>query len=276
MIPPMVSVIIPTFNRAVFVLEAIESVLKQTLKDFELIVIDDGSIDGTEEALKKYGDRIIYHYQDNRGVSSARNQGLHLSRGKWIAFLDSDDLWFPEKLKTQLEFFSQNPQAAICQTEEIWVRNGRRMNARKRHRKFAGDIFAPSLLLCLVSPSAVMIKRELFAQVGYFDETLPACEDYDLWLRISARFPVFLIDRPLIIKRGGHADQLSRIIPSLDRFRIQSLLKLLNSGELTDPQSDSVLKELEVKCRIYGQGCLKRGKTKEGDYYLSLPHKPRR
>lgn len=270
---PMVSVIIPTYNRAVFLLEAVESVYQQTFQDFELIVVDDGSTDETAKALKRYEDRLLYRHQDNQGVSAARNLGLQMARGKWVAFLDSDDLWLPEKLETQTGFFSQNPEAVICQTEEIWIRNGRRVNPQKKHRKFSGNIFAPSLLLCLVSPSAVMIQRDLFDQVGYFDETLPACEDYDLWLRISSQFHVYLIDQPLTIKRGGHADQLSRTIPALDRFRIQALMKLLNSGRLTAQQYDQAFKELQTKCRIYGQGCLKRGKGEEGNFYLGLPER---
>jgi glycosyltransferase involved in cell wall biosynthesis len=273
MSPPLVSVIIPTYNRASFLLEAIDSVFMQTFENVELIVIDDGSTDETAEALKKYQDRLIYQVQDNQGVSAARNYGLLLSQGKWIAFLDSDDLWLPKKLETQLHFFSQNPEAVICQTDEIWIRNGRRVNPQKKHQKFSGDIFAPSLKLCLVSPSAVMIQRDLFDRVGCFDEALPACEDYDLWLRISSQFPIYLINQPLVIKRGGHPDQLSRTIPALDRFRIQALIKLLHSEHLTGQQTISVLKELETKCRIYGQGCLNRGKIEEGRDVLDLPER---
>jgi len=273
MSPPLVSVIVPTYNRSSFVLEAVDSVFKQTFEDFELIVVDDGSIDGTAEALNQYKGRLIYSFQDHQGVSAARNRGIQTARGKWIAFLDDDDLWLPEKLETQIRFFSQNPEAMICQTQEIWIRNGRRVNPRKKHRKYSGDIFAPSLLLCLVSPSAVMIRRDLFERVGYFDEDMPACEDYDLWLRISAQFPIFLIDQPLVVKRGGHRDQLSRTTPALDRFRIQSLVKILDSGQLTAVQYDLAFKELKDKCRIYGQGCLKRGREKESHFYLALPER---
>jgi glycosyltransferase involved in cell wall biosynthesis len=270
---PLVSIIIPTYNRSSLLLEAVGSVLQQTFKDFELIVVDDGSTDGTAEALKKDKDRLTVHYQANQGVSAARNQGLRLARGRWIAFLDSDDLWLPKKLETQMGFFSRHEEAVISQTEEIWVRNGRRVNPQKKHRKYSGDIFAPSLDLCLVSPSAVMIKRDVFDAVGFFDESLPACEDYDLWLRISAQWPVYLINQPLIIKQGGHPDQLSRTIPTLDRYRIQSLVKLLCSKGLTPRQYDLAFKTLETKCRIFGQGCLKRGKEEEGQHYLKLPER---
>jgi glycosyltransferase involved in cell wall biosynthesis len=268
---PLISVIIPTYNRQGFLLQAVESVFKQTVADYELIVIDDGSTDGTGEGLKPYENRLQYIYRENRGVSAARNTGLQAARGDWIAFLDSDDYWLPAKLETQVRFFAENPQALICQTEEIWIRHGRRVNPHKKHRKFSGDIFSPSLIRCIVSPSAVMIRREFLNQIGPFDESLPACEDYDLWLRISCRFPVFLIEEPLVVKQGGHPDQLSRRIPFLDRFRIQALVKVLGSDLLSSDRQETALQELKKKCRIYGQGCMKRGKKEEGAYYLGLP-----
>jgi len=269
--PPLISVIIPTFNRAAWVREAIDSVLAQTFQDFELIVVDDGSTDTTGEGLIPYGDRLSTIYQTRQGVSAARNRGLEMAAGEWLAFLDSDDLWLPQKLETQVDFLNRNPQAEICQTDEIWIRHGRRVNPREKHRKPSGDIFAPSLTLCLVSPSAVMLKKSLLKEVGFFDRSLPACEDYDLWLRISCRKPVFLIEEPLVVKRGGHPDQLSRCLPSLDRYRIQSLGKLLDSGLLSPHQYGLAWQELNRKCRIYGHGCLKRGKVEEGQAYLSLP-----
>ena len=269
--PPLISVIIPTFNRAAWVREAVDSVLAQTFQDFELIVVDDGSTDSTGEGLGPYGDRLRTIFQDRQGVSAARNRGLEMAAGKWLAFLDSDDLWLPHKLETQVEFFNRNPRAEICQTEEIWIRHGRQVNPRKKHRKPSGDIFAPSLDLCLVSPSAVMLNKRVLGEVGACDRSLPACEDYDLWLRISCRKPVFLIEEPLVVKRGGHPDQLSRCLPSLDRYRIKSLGKLLESGLLSPRQYELAWRELDRKCRIYGQGCLKRGRIEEGQDYLRLP-----
>jgi len=227
---PAVSVIIPTFNRRKFVREAIDSVLAQDFDDFELIVVDDGSTDGTAEALADYGNRIRLIRQSNRGVSAARNTGIRASEAPLIALLDSDDLWRAGKLTAQTAFLRAHPDVLICQTEEIWVRNGLRVNPRRKHRKPSGDIFARSLELCLVSPSAVMMRRRLLDEVGLFDESLPACEDYDLWLRVACRHAVHRIDAPLIVKRGGHADQLSRR-PGLDRYRIRSLARLLDLSE---------------------------------------------
>ncbi|MGD8894277.1 MAG: glycosyltransferase [Desulfobacterales bacterium] len=266
---PRVSVIIPTYNRGWIIREAIDSVMVQDYRDFELIVVDDGSTDNTPDILDSFRDEIRVLRQENQGVSAARNRGLAAASGRFIAFLDSDDLWLPQKLLRQVEFFNKNPDAQICQTEETWIRKGVRVNPKKRHKKPRGMIFEPSLALCLVSPSAVMIRASLFEKVGGFDETLPACEDYDLWLRISSRYPVYLIDTPLIIKRGGHNDQLSAS-PGLDKFRIASLKKIVTSDLLSRTQYKAAVKTLKEKCKIYAAGCLKRGREDEARYYMSL------
>jgi len=266
---PLVSVIIPTYNRGWTLKEAIDSVLAQNFSNFELIVVDDGSTDNTQDILNSYKEDIIVLKQNNKGVSSARNRGIASASGQYIAFLDSDDLWLPQKLSIQIDFFNANPEALICQTEEKWIRNSIFVNPKKRHRKLSGNIFEQSLYLCLVSPSAVMIKRSLFEKTGMFDESLPACEDYDMWLRVSCRYPVFLIDTPLIIKRGGHADQLSSS-SGLDRYRIQSLKKIIESNLLTDEQTIAALKVLKEKCDIYASGCLKRGRKEKALYYNKL------
>ena len=267
-----VSVIIPTFNRAVKTARAISSVLYQRFTDHEIIVVDDGSTDDTKRVLKQFKNRIrcVVHTA-NRGVSAARNTGIEASTAPLIAFLDSDDYWLPDKLSIQAAFFNKNPNAMICQTEETWIRNGRHANPGKRHLKPSGDIFEPSLVLCLISPSAVMLKRALLDEVGVFDEGLPACEDYDLWLRISCRHPVFLIRQSLVIKEGGHPDQLSARFTGMDRFRIKALEKLLQESPLRESQKKTALTELSRKCQIYGTGCLKRGKKAEAAYYFELP-----
>jgi glycosyltransferase involved in cell wall biosynthesis len=266
---PEVSVIIPTYNRAYFLKEAIDSVLAQDFKDFELIVVNDGSTDNTGQILDSYNQDLIVLRQSNKGVSAARNRGIAAACGRLIAFLDSDDLWLPRKLSSQVDFFNSNPAAVINQTEEIWIRNGVRVNPKTRHHKFSGMIFERSLALCLVSPSAVMIKKNLFSKVGVFDESLPACEDYDLWLRISCQYPVHLIDTPLIMKRGGHADQLSKA-PGLDKFRIQALKKIIESGQLELDSYRAAVRTLQEKCAIFAAGCRKRGKDAEARYYEEL------
>lgn len=266
---PLVSVIIPVFNRSTLVTEAIDSVLNQTFNDFELIIVDDGSTDGIQTVLQQYGDKLVNIKQDNKGVSAARNRGIAEANGELVAFLDSDDQWLPDKLSVQVEFFKKKPEAMICQTEEVWIRNGKRVNPKKRHKKPSGMIFQPSLSLCLVSPSAVMMKIELFQEVGLFDETLPACEDYDLWLRISYKYFVYLIDQALIMKRGGHDDQLSRL-PALDKYRIKSLKKLIESNVLTDGQLKAATDKLMEKCMIFSNGCIKRNRKEEAVYYQEL------
>jgi glycosyltransferase involved in cell wall biosynthesis len=264
---PTVSVIIPTYNRRDFVREALASVMAQSVTEIEVVVVDDGSQDGTAAVVQEFAE-VRYVWQPNRGVSAARNHGVTLSSGELIAFLDSDDLWQPRKLETQLSFFAHHPEALICQTEELWLRNGIRVNPHHKHRKASGDIFARSLELCLVSPSAVMMRRALFERFGGFDENLPACEDYDLWLRLSACLPIALIPIPLVIRRGGHADQLSQQFWGMDRFRVTALCKLLDSGGLSASQRSMTVQVLQKKCHILAQGARKRGQSDE--HYLAL------
>ena len=266
---PQISVIIPCYNRAWSLARSLDSVLVQDYPNFEVIVVDDGSTDGTAELLAGYKDRIRVITQENQGVSAARNHGIRESQGELIALLDSDDAWEQGKLSCQARFFMDHPEAMICQTEEIWIRNGRRVNPMKKHKKPSGDIFEASLKLCLVSPSAVMMRRELFEIKGMFKEDFPVCEDYDLWLRVSRDMPVHLIDQPYTIKQGGHEDQLSAS-HSQDRYRIAAIVDLMASGDLTEAQYRAAAKVLEKKCRIFGNGCIKRGREEEGQHFLGL------
>ncbi|MGQ9509114.1 MAG: glycosyltransferase family 2 protein [Thermodesulfobacteriota bacterium] len=268
---PKVSVIIPTYNRFSMVKEAIDSVLAQDFEDFELIVVDDGSTDGTFEALRGYGEKIkLLQHAQNRGVSAARNTGILRSKGKYIAFLDSDDLWLKRKLAIQTNFLEENPQYPICYTDEIWIRRGKRVNPMKKHSKYSGWIFEKCLPLCIISPSSAMMRRTLFQKVGLFDEALPVCEDYDFWLRVSVRFPIFFINKKLIIKRGGHPDQLSQRFWGNDRYRVIALEKLLSESFLKEEEREKVLSEMKKKCQILSRGFLKRGNELEGRYYQEV------
>lgn len=254
-----ISVVIPVYNREILVKRAIDSVLNQTRRPDEIIVVNDGSTDRTAHVLKGYGSKIRVIHEENKGVSAARNQGIAEADGYWIALLDSDDEWLPDKLSIQEAWFKNNPQYRICQTEEIWIRNGKRVNPMNKHKKYHGDIFMPSLRLCLVSPSAVMFEKSLFTESGGFDESLPVCEDYDLWLRISLNHPVGLIPVPGIMKYGGHEDQLSRSTWGMDRYRVMSLEKLLKQYPgMPALRKEQILKELLYKLHILYQGSLKR------------------
>ncbi len=259
---PFFSVIIPTYNRYQLLKRAIDSVLSQTLSDFELIVVDDGSTDDTPGVAIEYEGRIIYIRQDNGGVSKARNRGIHLARSPYIAFLDSDDAWLPEKLKEQCHYINSNPDVLIHQTDEHWIRNGKRVNPMKKHVKKEGAIFLESLERCMISPSSVVIKGELFERFGLFDEDLPVCEDYDLWLRIAARERVGLIEKKLIAKYGGHRDQLSRRFWGMDRFRVYAIIKLLmsQSGEMKPEYTERARKTALIKSKILYEGAIKRKK----------------
>jgi len=269
---PLVSVIIPTFNRSEKLVRAVESVISQHYNPLEILVVDDGSTDTTYKDLLKFGKSITYiRLNKNSGVSVARNTGINNATAPWIAFLDSDDYWLKDKLHIQMAFIRNNPETIACQTDEIWIRNGTRVNPKIKHNKPSGYIFHQSLKLCLVSPSSVLIKKSVFSETGMFDESLPAAEDYDLWLRISCRYPIYLIDKKLIIKEGGHHDQLSKKFHAMDRFRIASITKLIQSGVLSLNQKNAALNELKHKCSIYAHGCLKRGKAQEAAFYQALP-----
>ncbi len=256
-----VSVIIPTYNRPAQTINAIESVLNQTFTDFELIVVDDCSspafsFDQSGRILNS--PLQIITLEQNSGVSAARNRGIKDARGEWIAFLDSDDLWEPKKLAVQMEWLRENPSYRICQTQEIWIRNGKRVNQPKQWRKKADEIFTESLERTMVSPSSVMLHRSLLDEVGVFDENLPACEDYDLWLRICRSEKVGLIDQQLMIRHGGAEDQLSVTTPMQDRYRIMAMDSILLQ-ELTEEQRTSVITVRNRKIEIVVNGFRKRG-----------------
>jgi Glycosyltransferases involved in cell wall biogenesis len=270
---PQVSVIIPTFNRGQLLERAVNSVLKQTCRDFELIVVDDASQDNTGESnfLKDAPDKLSYFcFPSHRGVSAARNFGVKKSRGEWLAFLDSDDEWLPGKLEKQLAWHAAHFGYRISQTQEIWVRKGVRVNPPKTHKKIHEFQFRENLERCMITPSSVMIEKKLFLETGGFNEDFPGCEDYDLWLRITSAYPVGLVDELLLTRYGGHADQLSSTIPVLDRFRIQSMENILQSGKLSDEQRRLVNSELVKKALIVAEGYKKRGNEKEHERYQHI------
>ena len=259
-----ISVIIPTYNRKKYIKRAIDSVIRQSYKPFEIIVIDDGSTDGTYELIKQSysSSQISLKKQKNKGVSAARNKGVKLANGDWIAFLDSDDEWFENKLELQVREIKKS-KTFICHTNEIWIRNGIRVNQMKKHQKYGGAIFKKCLDMCRISPSSVMIHRRIFDEIGLFDEDLIICEDYDLWLRISSKYPVLYLDSMLIKKFGGHEDQLSKNINGIEQFRIQSLEKILKNRSLKPSYFNAAKNMVLKKLLIYRSGLIKRNKVRE-------------
>ena len=264
-----VSVIIPAYNREKFISECVQSVLAQTLPAREIIIVDDGSTDATYNILRDLGFNSLstkktvlrYFFQQNRGVSSARNLGIKEARSEYIALLDSDDLWLKSKLDRQVSAFQNDTQSSrLCHTDEIWIRNGVRVNQHKKHKKHGGNVFQSCLKLCCISPSSAMMHRSVFADFGFFDEDLPACEDYDFWLRYSAKEDVNFIDEPLIIKKGGHSDQLSGAHWGMDRFRIYSIEKILNEHDLKLVYKIEAIREIILKLEILINGSQKRQK----------------
>ncbi len=262
---PRISIILPVYNRESFLDKTLQSLINQTFGDFEVIIIDDGSTDHSVEIASKYKNiypqKIYVFSQTNKGVSAARNLGIQRARGQYIAFIDSDDMWISSKLHEQVTYMEQT-NCSICQTDEQWIRNGKKVNSMKKHTKQSGRIFFDSLGMCIVSPSAVMMKKEIFAIVGMFDENLPVVEDYDLWLRISLIYPIYLLRKKLIIKYGGHADQLSRKFWGMDRFRIYALIKLLSTSrkKLGEHKINAIYWHIKEKSIILANGALKRKK----------------
>jgi len=255
------------------VAEAIASVLAQTHRDIALVVVDDGSSDASaavaERALAAApaGSRVLR--QQPCGVAAARNAGAAAVDAEWIAFLDSDDLWLPDKLAAQIAWLAAHSRYRIAQTGERWVDRGRHRNPRLRHRK-EEEIFPRCLERCLVSPSAVMLRRDLYAVLGGFDASFPVCEDYELWLRVALREPVGLVPATLVVKRGGHADQLSRSTWGLDRWRVAALAKLLASEPLAPERRALVAAMLRAKCGVLAQGATRRGRHEEAARYARL------
>ncbi|MCM8831122.1 MAG: glycosyltransferase [Candidatus Omnitrophica bacterium] len=271
------SVIVPTYNRKFLLKIAVESILSQTFKDYEIIIVDDGSADKTgfliNDLIKSNSfarEKIKYIYQEHKGVSAARNVGVMLAKGEFICFLDSDDRYRQNKLEVTFQYIKRYPNYKIFHTEEIWYRNGQLLPQKKYHKKPTGYVFSYAVKMCCISISTVAIKKEIFYLIGKFDENLPACEDYDFWLRVTSKFKVFLIPQYLTIKEGGHPDQLSKKYPALDKFRIYALKKILESNELDKTNYKIAFEELKNKCEIYIKGALKRNKEEEAKYYQKL------
>lgn len=268
-----VSVVIPVYNRMHLIERALDSVINQTCPADEIIVVDDGSTDDTAGLVRQNYPQVTVVSRENRGVSSARNTGIKHAGSDWIAFLDSDDEWYQEKLEKQCHAIMSTPGYLLCHTNEQWIRNDKPVNQMKKHRKYGGKIFRYCLPLCVISPSSVLIHQSVFENIGLFDETLPACEDYELWLRICARYPVLYLDEPLINKYGGHNGQLSRKFWGMDRFRILALEKIISDPNLRESDRNAAINTMLDKINIYLIGARKRGTLSHVDHFENLAMK---
>ena len=257
-----ISIVIPTFNRIGSLPRALDSALNQTYQPSEIIVVDNGSSDGTTKLLRERYPSIRLLIEKKLGVSAARNKGIRHSKFQWIALLDSDDAWDKTKLEKQKNALaSSQDQFRLVHTDEIWIRNGNKFNQMKKHQKFGGDIFNNCLSLCCISPSSVLINKNIFKEVGYFDESLPVCEDYDLWLKICSQEKILFINQKLTLKYGGHKDQLSKTYWGMDRFRIKSLENLILNYKLKPDQKINAIKTIVQKLKIIVNGAYKRNNS---------------
>ena len=256
MFNPLVDIVIPSWNRKLLLQRACQSIYNQSYKNWNLIIVDDGSTDGTSE--QSYGKQTtVLTLKNNKGVSQARNQGIRQGQAEWIAFLDSDDEWLPQKLDKQIEYINKNPQYQFVHCNEIWMKNGKILNQKKKHTKQGGRIFIPSVHLCCISPSAVLIKRSLLKELDLFREDFPVCEDYEMWLRITSRYNVGFLDEALLIKHGGHEDQLSKKYFGMDYWRIKALFPFLKDKNLSKNEREEVKQALNRKLNIFLKGCKK-------------------
>jgi len=257
-----ISIVIPTFNRIGSLPRALDSALNQTYQPSEIIVVDNGSSDGTTKLLRERYPSIRLLIEKKLGVSATRNKGIRHSKFQWIALLDSDDAWDKTKLEKQKNALaSSQDQFRLVHTDEIWIRNGNKFNQMKKHQKFGGDIFNNCLSLCCISPSSVLINKNIFKEVGYFDESLPVCEDYDLWLKICSQEKILFINQKLTLKYGGHKDQLSKTYWGMDRFRIKSLENLILNYKLKPDQKINAIKTIVKKLKIIVNGAYKRNNS---------------
>jgi glycosyltransferase involved in cell wall biosynthesis len=267
--PFELTAVVPAFNRRTTLARCLDSILNQTRPVEHIIVVDDGSTDGTEEWIRSTYPTVQLISQPNQGVSSARNAGIRAAPTDWIAFLDSDDEWLSNKIERQIAFLQTNSECKTCHTQENWIFRGKQKKVPLAYAKYGGWIFAHCLPVCAISPSTALIHRSVFEEIGYFDEALPACEDYDLWLRIASRYSVALVDEALIMKHGGHSDQLSNQ-RGLDAYRIKALENILNTAVLKPEYRTLAIETLQSKCAILANGAEKRERTEEAERFRSI------
>lgn len=269
----LVSVIIPVYNREKMICEAVESVLQQTYSNWELIIADDGSTDNTMSVLgayKKHPQISVLSLKHSGCPGLVRNNAVESAAGRWLAFLDSDDLWMKEKLEREIKLLNHSSSCRFVHSLERWERNGKVVSQVHRKHKKEGDLFETSLGKCEIGPSTVVMERTLFMHYGGFRNDLEICEDYEFWLRITAENPIAYVDRELVVKRGGHSDQLSTKYGFIEIFKINALKFLVEEQMFEREKMVLARRELARKCKIYSSGCRKRGREKEAMEFETL------
>lgn len=271
-----VIVVIPVRERAQMLQRAVESVLRQTWRDYDLVVVDDASRLEDLSIVRNLVESSGHHwlsFDENRGPAAARNAGVLAGEQQgtqWVAFLDSDDVWKPEKLERQLLWHADYPEVGVSQCQEAWIRNGVKVGKKRSQLQPEGRIFAQCIDSCCISPSCMMMTLSLWKELGGFDERYRVCEDYELWLRLSLKNPVGLVrdvPDPLVIRHGGHEDQLSFSIEAMDRFRVMAMLELLLNGSLGQEETVLVEKGIARKSEILEQGARKRSLRSHAEVY---------
>lgn len=244
-------------------MRALKSVHAQTFLDYEVLIVDDGSTDESLLQLQELKQQLKptqnWHIisQQHSGVSVARNNGVAHAQGQWIAFLDSDDEWIAQKLEKQMAYLEHNKECHIVYNNEVWVRNGKKVNPPQKHKKGAGNIFLASTKECLIGCSTVVMKKTLFQSVGGFRPDFIVCEDYDLWLKITAQHDVGYISETLTVKYGGRSDQLSNSIKCMDHYRVMSLQSILSNRFVRAQDKKDIYALILQKCEILLNGYLK-------------------
>ncbi|MEK6773970.1 MAG: glycosyltransferase family A protein [Bdellovibrionota bacterium] len=251
-VSPLVSIVIPVYNRLPLLQRALKSLQQQTFQDFEIVIVDDHSTEDVGLAMKEFP--VRYLKTVGKGVSAARNTGIRATTSEFVAFLDSDDEWVSSKLEKQMSFLSADFSCSMVHTNEVWIRQGQEVKQNSKHRKLGGRIFSECTNLCIIAPSSVLVRRSLFDRVGIFDESFPVCEDFDLWLRITAEEDIGFLSEALTIKHGGHKDQLSVQYHSMDLWRVRALVKHINNQSLIPSEHAALKQSLKYKCEILLKG----------------------
>jgi glycosyltransferase involved in cell wall biosynthesis len=290
-----VSVVLSTYNKREMVAEALDSVLAQTYKDCEVLLVDDGSTDATpaylfarfgaqpkaqkivsamnptsmrpfKHGFTSNGTTIVYHYITNRGLSAARNWGIQLTRSRHIALLEAEDVWNSRHLETHMRFHKDHPGAMVTRVGERCGKAAEKSRAAKTTLGPSGWIFEQAVHSSPMCTSTALIRKTCFQECGAFDENLPACEDYDLWLRLAARYPIYGLEGATVTRRSPRRDSSSRSW-SWDRFRVYALEKAFQSGHLSSTQRFLVAEEIVRKCERLVDGFRRHKSAERSNFY---------